>query len=186
MESPEAKGALYVFDDHFYPEIVDPETGDPVPDGEVGELVLTTLTKEGQPVLRYRTRDLTRFVDEPGADGRTFRRIARLMGRVDDMLIIRGINVFPREVETALLEDEAIGGQYGIIVDRRTTLPELRVVAELADAAFVARKEEARALTERVRIRVDVDLRDPGTLPRQEVGKARRVFEQTTDEAPFG
>ncbi len=191
MEAPEAKGALYVFDDHFYPEIVDPETGEAVPDGEVGELVLTTLTKEAQPVLRYRTRDLTRFVDEPGRDGRTFRRIARLMGRVDDMLIIRGINVYPREVETALLEDEAIGGQYGIIVDRRTTLPELRVVAELADPGLVARREEirdrvARALTERVRIRVQVDLRDPGTLPRQEVGKARRVFEQTTDESPFG
>ncbi len=113
------------------------------------------------------------------------------MGRVDDMLIIRGINVYPREVETALLEDEAIGGQYGIIVDRRTTLPELRVVAELADPGLVARREEirdrvARALTERVRIRVQVDLRDPGTLPRQEVGKARRVFEQTTDESPFG
>ncbi len=191
MESPEAKGALSVFDDHFYPEIVDPETGDPVPDGEVGELVLTTLTKEAQPVLRYRTRDLTRFVDEPGADGRTFRRIARLMGRVDDMLIIRGINVFPREVETALLEDEAIGGQYGIIVDRRTTLPELRVVAELADPRLVPHKEEirarvARTLLERVRIRVEVDLRDPGSLPRQEVGKARRVFEQTGDESPFG
>lgn len=191
IESPEAKGALYVFDDHFYPEIVDPETGDPVPDGEVGELVLTTLTKEAQPVLRYRTRDLTRFVDEPGADGRTFRRIARLMGRVDDMLIVRGINVFPRELETALLEDEAIGGQYGIIVDRRTTLPELRVVAELSGPEYLPAKEEirarvARALAERVRIRVEVDLRDPGTLPRQEVGKARRVFEQTTDEAPFG
>ncbi len=191
IESPEAKGALYVFDDHFYPEIVDPETGDPVPDGEVGELVLTTLTKQAQPVLRYRTRDLTRFVDEPGADGRTFRRIARLMGRVDDMLIIRGINVFPRELETALLEDEAIGGQYGIIVDRRSTLPELRVVAELSEPGFVPHREEirrrvARVLSERVRIRVEVDLRDPGTLPRQEVGKAKRVFEQTTDESPFG
>ncbi len=191
IESPAAKGALAVFDDHFYPEIVDPETGEPLPDGEVGELVITTLTKEGQPVLRYRTRDLTRFVAEPGADGRTFRRIARLMGRVDDMLIIRGINVFPREVETVLLDDEAIGGQYGIVVDRRTTLPELRVVAELADAALVPRKEEirrrvAKALLERVRIRVEVDLRDPGTLPRQEVGKAKRVFEQTGDEAPFG
>lgn len=191
MESPESKGALYVFDDHFYPEIVDPETGEVLADGEVGELVLTTLTKEGQPVLRYRTRDLTRFVDGPGPDGRTFRRIARLMGRVDDMLIIRGINVFPRAIEAALLEDEAIGGQYGIIVDERETLRELRVVAELADAALTPRRDEIRdrvvkTLGEQVRIRVGVDLRDPGTLPRQEVGKARRVFHQTTDESPYG
>jgi len=191
MESPAAKGALNIFDDHFFPEIVDPETGEPVPDGELGELVLTTLTKEGQPVLRYRTRDLTRFVDEPAPDGRTFRRIERLQGRVDDMLIIRGINVYPREVETVLLDDPAIGGQYGLIVDRRGTLAELRVVAELADESLVPQLEEIadrlrRALTERVRIRVEVDLREPGTLPRQEVGKAKRVFEQTGAESPFG
>ncbi|HHC09432.1 MAG TPA: phenylacetate--CoA ligase, partial [Actinobacteria bacterium] len=137
MESPAAKGALNVFDDHFYPEIVDPETGEPVPDGELGELVLTTLTKEAQPVLRYRTRDLTRFVTEPSPDGRTFRRIARLEGRVDDMLIVRGVNVYPKAIETVLLEDEAVGGQYGIVVDRRGTMDELRVVAELADAELV-------------------------------------------------
>ena len=191
VESPEAKGSLYVFDDHFYPEIVDPESGDPVPDGEIGELVVTTLTKEGQPVIRYRTRDLTRFIDRPGPDGRTFTRIARLMGRVDDMLIIRGINVYPREVEAALLDDDAIGGQYGIVVDRRDTLPELRVIAELADDTHVDQLEEvrervAKAVMEKVRIRVQVDLREPGTLPRQEVGKAKRVFEQATDESPFG
>ncbi len=191
MESPAAKGALNVFDDHFYPEIVDPETGEPVPDGELGELVLTTLTKEGQPVLRYRTRDLTRFVDEPSPDGRTFRRVARLEGRVDDMLIIRGINVYPREVESVLLDDDAIGGQYGLVVDRRAPLAELRIVAEVVDEALVPQIDAiaeriARALTERVRIRVEVDLRPPGTLPRQEVGKAKRVFEQTGDESPFG
>ncbi len=162
-----------------------------MPEGEIGELVLTTLTKEGQPVIRYRTRDLTRFVEEPGPDGRTFRRIARLMGRVDDMLIIRGINVYPREVEAALLDDDAIGGQYALVVDRRTTLPELRVVAELAEHGLIPRAGEIRervtkALVEKVRIRVEVDLREPGSLPRQEVGKARRVFEQTDDDSPFG
>ena len=191
MESPLATGAMYVFDDHFYPEIVDPETGDPVDAGDEGELVITTLTKEAQPVIRYRTRDLTRFVDEPGADGRTFRRIARLQGRVDDMLIIRGINVFPREVEAVVLEDPAVGGQYAIIVDRRPTLAELRVVAELAGDGWVVERETVRArlageLLKRVRIRVDVELRDPGTMPRQEVGKAKRVYEQTGEESPIG
>lgn len=191
MESPAAKGALYLFDDHFLPEIVDPESGEPVSDGEVGELVLTTLTKEAQPVIRYRTRDLTRFVDEgPGPDGRTFRRIDRLHGRVDDMLIVRGVNVFPREVESVLMADPDVGGQYGIVVDRRSTLPELRVVTELADPALETQREAIAArvaarLLERVRIRVQVELRAPGGVPRQEVGKARRVFEQTDDRSPI-
>ncbi len=190
MESPLAKGSLYVFDDHFFPEIVDPETGESLPAGDLGELVITTLTKEGQPVLRYRTRDLTRFVDGPGADGRTFRRIDRLQGRVDDMVIIRGINVFPRVVESVVMDDESIGGQYALVVDRRQTLVELRVVAELADERYLPNRREIAdrlvvALTDQVRIRVGVELRDPGSMPRQEVGKARRVYEQTTDDDPF-
>lgn len=191
MESVGAPGALSFFDDHFFPEIVDPETGDPVPEGEVGELVITTLTKEAQPVLRYRTRDLTRFVDEPSADGRTFRRIGRLEGRVDDMLIIRGINVFPREIETIVLEDPAVGGQYAIVVDRRKTMVEVNVVAELADQRWVGERDAVRSrleetLAEQVRIRVGVELRDPGSMPRQEVGKAKRVFDQTSAEDPLG
>jgi phenylacetate-CoA ligase len=191
MESPLASGALSVFDDHFFPEIVDPATGEQLPSGEVGELVITTLTKEGQPVLRYRTRDLTRFVDEPGADGRTFRRIDRLHGRVDDMLIIRGINVYPVEVETVIMDDLGIGGQYAVIVDRRGTMPELRVVAEVAAPELETQRAEieerlARALAARVRIRVDVEIRPAGSMPRQETGKAKRVYEQTADEDPFG
>jgi phenylacetate-CoA ligase len=191
MESPLAKGALYVFDDHFFPEIVNPDTGEQLPDGEIGELVITTLTKEGQPVIRYRTRDLTRFVDEPGADGRTFRRIDRLHGRVDDMLIIRGINVYPIEVETVVMDDPGIGGQYAVIVDRRGTMPELRVVAEVAAAELESQRAEiaarlAGALSERIRIRVDVEIRSAGSMPRQETGKAKRVYERTTDEEPLG
>jgi phenylacetate-CoA ligase len=191
MESPLASGALSVFDDHFFPEIVDPATGEQLPSGEVGELVITTLTKEGQPVLRYRTRDLTRFVDEPGADGRTFRRIDRLHGRVDDMLIIRGINVYPVEVETVIMDDPGIGGQYAMIVDRRGTMPELRVVAEVAAAELEPHRAEieerlAKALAARIRIRVDVQIRPAGSMPRQETGKAKRVYEQTADEDPFG
>jgi phenylacetate-CoA ligase len=162
-----------------------------VPDGEIGELVITTLTKEAQPVLRYRTRDLTRFVDEPSRDGRTFRRIGRLEGRVDDMLIIRGVNVFPREIETIVMEDPAVGGQYAIVVDRRPTMAELNVVAELADESWVGESDAVRkrlgdALAAKARIRVGVELRGPGSMPRQEVGKAKRVFEQTTDDDPLG
>ena len=105
MECREGKGALHIFDDHFFPEVVDPETGDPVAPGKTGELVLTTLTKEALPVLRYRTGDITQFVDEECPCGRTHRRIARFSGRVDDMLVIRGVNVFPSEIEAVLLDD---------------------------------------------------------------------------------
>src|SRR5437763_4532087 len=161
MECREGKGALHVFDDHFCPEVVDPETGQPGPSGEVGELVLTTLTKEALPVVRYRTGDVTRFVDEECPCGRTHRRIARFSGRVDDMLVIRGVNVFPSEIEAVLLDDPAVAGQYAIVVDRRKTMPELEVRAELASAEamplrhdVVARLEQR--LQERLRLRVTV------------------------------
>src|SRR5438067_5066504 len=127
-ECREGKGALHVFDDHFLPEIVDPETGGPT-DG-LGELVLTTLTKEALPVLRYRTGDVTRFVAEPCPCGRTHRRIARFSGRVDDMLVVRGVNVFPSEIEAVVLDDPAVGGQYAIVIDRRQALAELEVHVE--------------------------------------------------------
>ncbi len=189
QESPDAPGALSVYDDHFYPEIVDPGTGEPVPDGEFGELVITTLTKEAQPVIRYRTRDITRIIPEPGGDGRTFTRIARLTGRADDMLIIRGVNVYPREIEAVLLDDPDVAGQYAIIVDRRQALPELRIRTELMPHA-AHRQDEVRhrlgrTLFERIRIRAQVDLAEPGGLPRQEVGKAQRVFEQVDDRDPL-
>ncbi len=188
MESPAAPGALQVFDDHFYPEIIDPDTGEPVPDGEFGELVITTLTKEAQPVLRYRTRDITRIMPEEGEDGRTFTRIARLTGRADDMLIIRGINVYPREIEAVLLDDPEVGGQYAIIVDRRQAMAELRIVTELAgpDAnAGEVIERLSRRLKERIRIRATLDVRPAGAMPRQETGKAKRVFEQTDDTDPL-
>src|SRR5206468_3673323 len=129
-ECREGKGALHVFDDHFVPEVVDAETGAPT-DG-LGELVLTTLTKEALPVLRYCTGDVTRFVDGPCPCGRTHRRIARFSGRVDDMLIVRGVNVFPSEIEEVVLGHAALGGQYAIVLDRRTPLTNLEVRAELA------------------------------------------------------
>ncbi|MBW3657702.1 MAG: phenylacetate--CoA ligase [Actinobacteria bacterium] len=178
-EAHDSKGAMFLFDDHVYPEIVEPGSGVPVRDGERGELVLTTLTREAQPVIRYRTGDVTRFVDGETPCGRTHRRIARLQGRVDDMLIVRGVNVFPREIETVLLDEPGLTGAYRIVVDRRETLVRVEVVAETgADgedrAALADRLRDL--LRERVRVGVDVTLVDPGTLPVQETGKAQRVF----------
>jgi phenylacetate-CoA ligase len=189
-ECHENKGGMHVFEDHFLVEIVDPETGEPVPDGEPGELVITTLTKQAMPTIRYRSRDITRFLPGTCPCGRSGRRIGRLEGRADDMLIIRGINVYPREIETVLMDDPDIGGQFAIIVDRRGPLPELQARVEVAGPQLVDRRDEiaarlARRLAETVRLRVDVEVLEPGALPRQEVGKARRVFERTADADPL-
>jgi phenylacetate-CoA ligase len=188
-ECREAKGGMHIFEDHFLPEIVDPETGEGVDDGSPGELVITTITKEAQPVIRYRTGDITRFLPGGCVCGRTSRRISRIEGRVDDMLIIRGINVYPRQIETLLLADEGVGPAYAIIVDRRETLPELIARVELADpSGEVTKVELARRLEERLaeqtRIRVVVDVWDAGTIPRPEVGKAKRVFFQDSEADP--
>jgi len=188
-EWAEARGGLVVFEDHFYPEILDPFTQEPVEDGALGELVLTTLTKEAQPVIRYRTGDITRFL--PDDYGLPFRRIDRLQGRADDMLIVRGINVYPREIETVLLADPDLSGQFAIIVDRRGTLDEVEARVELLSLDRAPRREEIAGrlqsqLMESIRLRVTVDVRDPGGVPRQEIGKAKRVFERTGPEDPLG
>jgi phenylacetate-CoA ligase len=188
-ECREGKGALHVFDDHFLPEILDPESGRPAAGDAVGELVLTTLTKEALPVLRYRTGDVTRFVGGGCACGRTHPRIARFSGRVDDMLVVRGVNVFPSEIETAVLEDPQLAGHYAIVVDRRPALPELEVRAEVADASVapdLAAERLRRRLAERLLLRVDVVVGAPGSIPRQELGKAQRVFEQIDERDPLG
>ena len=213
MEAPDDLGALNVFDDHFLPEIVDPETGETVPDGEYGELVLTTLTKEAMPVLRYRTGDITRILpeDQPGVPGRHWTRISRLTGRADDMLVIRGINVYPREIETVLMDDPDVGANYAIVVDRRGTMAEIRVRAEAtaeaaaeaaaaaASAAKMPREATAeagnripeaterltRVLADRIRIRAGVEMVPEGSMPRTEVGKVKRVFEQVDDTDPL-
>jgi len=185
VECREGKGALHVFDDHFLPEIVDPETGEPT-DG-LGELVLTTLTKEALPVLRYRTGDVTRFVDGACPCGRTHRRIARLSGRVDDMLVVRGVNVFPSEIEEVVLEHPALGGQYAIVLDRRGAMAELEIRAELAETGGGdgIESELARTLEQRLRVRTRVRVGPPGSIPRQELGKAQRVFERLDDRDPL-
>jgi phenylacetate-CoA ligase len=187
-ECREGKGALHVFDDHFLPEILDPESGRPAAGDALGELVLTTLTKEALPVLRYRTGDVTRFVDGECACGRTHPRIARFSGRVDDMLVVRGVNVFPSEIEAAVLEDPVLAGHYAIVVDRRTALPELEVRAEVADASVapdLAAERLRRRLADRLLLRVQVVVGGPGSIPRQELGKAQRVFERTDERDPL-
>lgn len=190
MECREGKGALHVFDDHFYPEVVDPQTGEPLAAGETGELVLTTLTKEALPLVRYRTGDVTSLVEADCPCGRTHTRIARFSGRVDDMLVVRGVNVFPSAIEAALLEDPALGGQYAIVVDRRETLPQLEVRCELRARDVVESRDEVEQrvrtrLEERLRLRVDVVVTEPGSIPRQELGKAKRVFERTAGDDQF-
>jgi phenylacetate-CoA ligase len=184
-ECREGKGALHVFDDHFLPEIVDPDTGEPTQG--LGELVLTTLTKEALPVLRYRTGDVTRFVHGACACGRTHRRIARFTGRVDDMLIVRGVNVFPSEIEDVVLEHPALGGQYAIVLDRRTALTGLEVRCELArpGETEVVAADVRRRLEDRLRVRTDVVVLPPSSLPRQDVGKARRVWERLDEADPL-
>ncbi len=191
VECLEGKGALHIMEDHFYPEIVDPETGETVEEGGQGELVLTTLTRQAQPVVRYRTRDITRFVPGACPCGRTTRRMARLEGRADDMLIIRGVNVYPRTIEEILMSDPELGPNYAIIVDRRNPLPEIEARVELIEHVLadrrdlIARRLEDR-LRETVRLRVKVTVGMPGSVPRSETGKAKRVFERTGDTDPLG
>ncbi len=180
-ECREGKGALHVFDDHFFAEIVDPASHETLPPGERGELVLTTLTKEAFPVLRYRTGDLTSIVAEPCPCGRTHPRIARFTGRVDDMLVVRGINVFPSEIEAVVLDDHALNGQYAIVIDRRKALPELEVHVE-ADGPLEQLEERLEA---RLRLRVRVVTCAPGSLPRTETGKAKRLFERVDETEPW-
>ncbi len=189
-ECAENPGGMHIFEDHFYPEIVDPITGDPLPHGESGELVITTLTKRAQPVIRYRTRDVTRFVEQDCPCGRTSRRIARIEGRVDDMLIIRGINVYPRTIETILMDDPAVGPNYAIVVDRRESLPNLEARVEVADQSLAGEsdaiaKRLGERLMETVRLRITVTVGPPGSVPRTELGKAQRVFERTDEQDPL-
>jgi phenylacetate-CoA ligase len=190
MECVAGPGALHVFDDHFVPEIVDPLTGSPAQPGDAGELVLTTLTKQAMPVVRYRTGDVTRLVDGPCPCGRTHQRIGRFEGRVDDMLIVRGVNVFPAAIEQELLADPDLGAGYALVLDRRETLTRLEVRCELADPARTpdprpVEDRVTRRLASALRVGVTVRCQPPGSLPRTETGKARRVFVRVDDTDPL-
>ena len=175
---------MHIFEDHFYPEIINPETGEVLPDGEFGELVLTTLTKVAMPMIRYRTRDLTRIIAEPCECGRTLRRIERISSRSDDMFIIRGVNVFPSQIETALLSIEGTMPHYNIILYTENGLDNIEVDVEINEELFSDKVRSMEELQHRltaaveglIGIRVRVKLVAPNTIQRSE-GKARRVID---------
>lgn len=175
---------LHVFEDHYYPEIIDPDTLEPLPDGEIGELVFTTLDRTGMPMLRYRTRDLTRILTDTCPCGRTIRRIDRINGRSDDMLIIRGVNVFPSQIETGLLSVDSVLPHYQIVVDRINNLDILEVKVEVTGEVFSddikslesLRKRIGAAIQHIININAKITLVEPNTLPRSE-GKIKRVID---------
>jgi len=181
-ECIETKDGLVVWEDHFYPEIIDPDTGAVLPDGAEGELVFTSLTKEGMPVIRYRTRDLSRL-NPPTA--RSFRRMAKITGRTDDMLIIRGVNVFPTQIEEIVLADKRLNGNYQLVVSRAEKLDDLEVRCELQHELNVSapqRKEIANEIQKRIKtligVSTHVSVMDYDQIPRTQVGKAKRVIDE--------
>ena len=178
----EKKAGMHLWEDNFILEIIDPQTGEPVPDGQLGELVLTTLKREAMPLLRYRTRDVTSLITEPCACGRTHRRIARITGRSDDMLIIRGVNIFPQQIERVLMATPQVGRNYLIIIEG---LDDLTVKVELSAAGFDGQVEHLAALQNQlveklkaeIWVKPKLDLVPPGSLPVAE-GKAKRVLDK--------
>jgi phenylacetate-CoA ligase len=179
-ECIETKDGLTIWEDHFYPEIVDPATGDVLPAGESGELVFTSLTKEALPVIRYRTRDITRLL--PGT-ARSMRRMGRITGRTDDMLIIRGVNVFPTQVEELILADHRLAPHYVLEVRRDGRLDTLTVVVEPeargatdSEATRTATDQLARRIKDRIGVTADVRVAEIGGVARS-IGKAKRVID---------
>ncbi|MCX5897062.1 MAG: phenylacetate--CoA ligase [Proteobacteria bacterium] len=184
-ECLEAKKGLHVFEDHFIPEIIDPATGKALPYGEKGELVFTSITKEAFPVIRYRTRDISVLYPEICKCGRTFVRMQRITGRTDDMLIIRGVNVFPSQIESVLMQIEGVEPHYQLIVDREGNLDTLEVQVEVNEKVF---SDEIKQL-ERLEKRIEKDIKElfgvtckcklvePKTIQRSE-GKAKRVIDK--------
>ncbi|MBO27492.1 MAG: phenylacetate--CoA ligase [Rhodobacteraceae bacterium] len=179
MECVESKDGLHIWEDHFFPEVINPETGQPVEDGEQGELVFTSLTKEAFPIIRYRTRDLTRLL--PGT-ARSMRRMEKVTGRSDDMIILRGVNVFPTQIEEALLATTGLAPHFQIELSRPDRMDQLRVLCECADPGLSEddRKGAARAFAERVKqtigISILVDVAPVGSVARSE-GKAVRIVD---------
>jgi len=181
----QGKKGLHIFEDHFLPEIIDPVTGESLPFGEKGELVFTTLTKEGFPVIRYRTRDISIMTEEPCSCGRTHVRMSKVMGRTDDMMVIRGVNVFPTQVEAVLLEIGEIEPHYLLIVDRIGNLDSLEIQVELSSNMFSDKIKGLEDLERKIRSRIDstlgisakIKLVEPHSLPRSE-GKAQRVIDR--------
>jgi phenylacetate-CoA ligase len=180
QESAETKDGLHLWEDHFYPEVIDPVTEEPVPEGEPGELVFTSLTKEAMPVIRYRTRDLTRLL--PGTAVPSMRRMQKITGRSDDMMIIRGVNVFPTQIEEHVLAEPALSPYFQCVLRQPGRMVELTVLVEPhermvdADATALARRLEHTIKT-RVGTSCRVEVRDPGSIERS-IGKARRIVDE--------
>jgi phenylacetate-CoA ligase len=181
----ERKDGMHIAEDHFLVEVLDPATGEPVPEGEVGELVFTSLTKECSPVLRYRTRDLSRVTREPCACGRTTARMGKVIGRTDDMFIVSGVNVFPSTIEAVLFAIEGLEPHYEIVLERKGALDTFTVRVEVNEQIFDGWMDDLVAFERRISetlrsallVRPKVKLVEAGTLPRSE-GKARRVIDQ--------
>ena len=180
-ECIESKDGPVIWEDHFYPEIIDPDTGEVLPDGEEGELVFTSLSKEALPIIRYRTRDLTRLLPPTS---RSMRRMGRITGRSDDMLIIRGVNVFPSQIEEIVLKMPALAPQYQLVVARDGHLDTLEVLGELRDASLTAEavellcRELQHCIKTYVGVTTRVTLNPPGGIERTLTGKARRVVDK--------
>jgi phenylacetate-CoA ligase len=180
MECVETKDGLHIWEDHFYPEIIDPETGAPVEDGEMGELVFTSLTKEAFPIIRYRTRDLTRLL---AGTARSMRRMEKVTGRSDDMIILRGVNVFPTQIEEALMATPGLAPHFQIELTRPDRMDQMRVFCECADASLTteARATAIKALSAQIKqtvgISVKVEVMDVGGVARSE-GKAVRILDK--------
>ncbi|AGT95104.1 phenylacetate--CoA ligase [Rhodococcus sp. WS1] len=179
MECVETKDGLHIWEDHFYPEIIDPVTGEVLPDGEEGELVFTSLTKEALPIIRYRTRDLTRLL--PGT-ARSMRRMQKVTGRTDDMIILRGVNLFPTQIEELILTVPALAPQFQCVLERPGRMDTLTVRVEARpDAAISDHAAASSALQKLVKnkigVTVEVNVLEPGGLERS-IGKARRLIDQ--------
>jgi phenylacetate-CoA ligase len=180
MECVETKDGLHIWEDHFFPEIINPETGEPVAEGEQGELVFTSLTKEAFPIIRYRTRDLTRLL--PGT-ARSMRRMEKVTGRSDDMIILRGVNVFPTQIEEALMATKGLAPHFQIELSRPDRMDQMRVLCECADASVsddaraAAAKAMAAQIKQTVGISVQIDVADVGGVARTE-GKAVRIVDK--------
>ena len=184
IECIEAKQGLHIWEDHFLAEIINPETGEVLPDGATGELVITTITKEGIPLIRYRTRDITSLTREPCVCGRTHARLTRMSGRSDDMLIIRGVNVFPSQIESILMRIEGVEPHYLLVVDRHDNLDSLEVQVEVDERIFSDEVKVLQVLAQRIEKEIKdflgvsskVRLVEPKTIARSE-GKAKRVID---------
>lgn len=180
----EFQNGMHLWEDAYLAEIVDPETGEPMPDGEYGELVMTTLTREGMPILRYRTRDLTRFLLGECACGRQHRRLDRIKGRADDMLIIKGVNIYPMQVEQVLMGIPEVGQNYLIVLERQGFIDQMKVQVEMKQEYFVEdmrgladiQKRISRRLSDEILITPKIELVQHNSLPKSE-GKAQRVLD---------